>query len=153
MSCVIAAANDLSRSRDVHSVRYDRARSVTRNDLRRSGEDDRARPTQRMKEQAMRIRFALGLTVLFGLVACGGAAQNTKGEDSDVWSGYKGTYASAKEAGRTSPAVNDRATDTSKKKDVKAKAETEEATAEEATDDTSTETPAPTASASSKKSK
>src|SRR5688500_11730277 len=95
----------------------------------------------------MRIQSILILSFAFGLVACGGAAQNTKDHDSDVWSGFKGTYATAKESGRTSPAP---ATDTSKK-DVKAKAETEE-TADEPTDDAAPET-TPSSTGSSKKSK
>jgi hypothetical protein len=98
----------------------------------------------------MRSKAILTLSFAFGLVACGGAAQNAKDQSSDVWSGYKGTYASAasKEAGRTSPAP---AADVSKK-DAKAKAETEETADDSATDDGATE-PTPEATGSSKKSK
>jgi len=95
----------------------------------------------------MRSRFLLGLTLALASVACGGAAQNSKDQNDNVWSGYKGTYATAgKESGRTSPASEP------SKKDVKAKADSAgEETTEEATDDT-TETPAPSAT-SAKKSK
>lgn len=99
-----------------------------------------------LRNRAMCTRFILGLSLLVGLVACGGAAQNTKDHDDNVWSGFKGTYASPKEAGRTSPAP----TAEPSKKDMKAKADAEETT-EEATDDATGETPAPSASPSKSK--
>ncbi len=85
---------------------------------------------------------ALSLSVL---AACGGAAQNTKDlDDPSVWSGYKGTYATAgKEAGRASPAAAE-----PKQKDAKAKAESE--ATEEATEETTEETPAAMPSKKSK---
>jgi len=95
----------------------------------------------------MRIDFVCAFSLVLGLVACGGAAQNTKGADDNVWSGYKGTYAGAKDPGRTSPAPPP----TKAAEAKKAKAETEEA-AEEATDDTTAADPAaPSPAASSTK--
>src|SRR5690606_4082370 len=58
------------------------------------------------------------------LVACGGAAQDTK--ESDVWAGFKGTYAGpAEPRGETSSAKAEAA-----QRDAKSKTEAKEAVAE-----------------------
>jgi hypothetical protein len=79
----------------------------------------------------------------FALIACGGSGQEAKGPESDPWSGYKGTYATAAEP---------RAPKEAPKTDV-AQAETPKAepVAEEKTE----EAPAPAAEAkpASKKAK
>jgi len=66
----------------------------------------------------------------FSLVACGGATQEAKGPEADVWSGYKGTYATPGDPNRAS---NAKATATSDKgKDSKAKADSKESADEAA---------------------
>jgi hypothetical protein len=123
--CVIDAAVGVGQRSQAHFVGSFRSRNVTRKKslvrCRSYSGGDRTRLYA--KEQGMRIRSVLGLSLLFGLVACGGAAQNTKDHDGDVWVGYKGTYAGAKEKGSTSPAP----TVEVPKKDTKAKTDTAEA--------------------------
>jgi hypothetical protein len=77
------------------------------------------------KESAMRVPSMILVSLLAGgLIACGGAQKDAKGPETDVWSGYKGTYATpadpnAKAASKTSVAKDE-------KHEGKAKADTKE---------------------------